>query len=156
MPFKPSPQPTKRVKTTPKATSSSVPTTQFAPRLTCWETLQSTIAQPQPIGRTGGAEHYKTYYGCGFPELVHLVPSVRQDVENHGYDWTTINAFGLSFMTGYESEETPYRNLFLTSSGLIVADESFRHNDENEVKNQPPWSRITYYTWNVARLFEDR
>ncbi|KAL8736573.1 MAG: hypothetical protein Q9181_002364 [Wetmoreana brouardii] len=57
---------------------------------------------------------------------------------------------------GYESEETPYRNLFLTSSGLITADESFRHNDENEVKNHFPWSEIIYYTWKVAQAFANR
>ncbi|KAL8715298.1 MAG: hypothetical protein Q9225_006432 [Loekoesia sp. 1 TL-2023] len=120
-----------------------------------WQELMKKVSEAQPVDKTGSKAVFDDDYGCSFMSSDDPVPSVRDDLEGHGFEWDWIEAFGVyskNPQTGEDSEETAYTNMFYTSKGLIVADENYRQKDEQKTLH---WSELMYQAWQVAKEHDD-
>lgn len=124
-----------------------------------WIGLQAVLSQAQPADKTDGKAIFGTDYGCEFitidQDTTPGLSAIRGDLENHGYEWKWVEAFGAFSkdpVTGHDTEQTAYSNMFYTSKGLIVAVENYRDLDEQETL---PWSEIIYQAWQYARKYDD-
>ena len=122
-----------------------------------WQDLLNIVAQANPVDKASTQTVFDDGYGCEFMSMSgDPVPSIRGDLENHGFDWDWMETFGVFSKnpeTGEETESTAYINLFYTSKGLIVADENYRDRDEQKTLH---WSELMYHAWQVAKDYDDQ
>ncbi|KAL8829237.1 MAG: hypothetical protein Q9170_006258 [Blastenia crenularia] len=122
---------------------------------TAWQQLLDKVGEAQPIDIADTTPIFEKDYGCQFMSSDDPIPTVQQDLENHGFGYEWLEAFGVYSInpaTGAETEETAYTNMFYTSKGLIVADENFREKDEQKTLH---WSELMYHAWKVAMEHDD-
>ncbi|KAL8929037.1 MAG: hypothetical protein Q9208_001480 [Pyrenodesmia sp. 3 TL-2023] len=124
-----------------------------------WLELQAKLAEENPIDVTTGEAIFHQDYGCEFMSLAgdgsQGPQNIRPDLERHGFEWEWTEAFGtfsVNPMTGKDTPETAYSNMFHTSKGLILALENFRFMDEQKTLH---FSEVVYYSWKVAQQYAD-
>lgn len=123
-----------------------------------WLELQAVLGQERPVDRTDGGPIFAQNYGSEKMSLDKTKPAlarIRPDIEGHGYDWTYVEPFGTfskNPVTGQETEETAYVNMYSTFKGLVVAVDNFRDMDEAKTL---PYSEIIYQTWQFVRQKDD-
>ncbi|KAL8688948.1 MAG: hypothetical protein Q9218_005262 [Villophora microphyllina] len=116
-----------------------------------WQSLQATISQAQPVDRTDGPEKFDHYYGIEFASFDDPIPQLMQDLANHGINYQYIEGWAIYSkdpLTGTETEETAYGNMFSTFHGLIIAVENFREYDDSKALS---WSELMAQAWPKAQ-----
>ncbi|KAL9001411.1 MAG: hypothetical protein Q9188_005467 [Gyalolechia gomerana] len=121
-----------------------------------WIELMNKVTEARPVDIPSTQKTFDESYGCVFmssdSDPIH---SVREDLEDHGFEYRWIEAFGVfskNPATGEETEKTAYTNMFYTAKGLIVADENFRKFDEQKTLH---WSELMYHAWETAKERSD-
>ncbi|KAI4253447.1 MAG: hypothetical protein LQ352_003689 [Teloschistes flavicans] len=124
-----------------------------------WKDLQATLSNPHPQDRNDVAI-FNRDYKCDFASTdwndKFSLTMLKPALEAHGINWQWLSAqatFSINPVTGKDTTDTAYLNLFATGVGVIVAYENFRDGDEQKTL---PWSELMFQTWPHARDWDDR
>ncbi|KAL8952515.1 MAG: hypothetical protein Q9222_001583 [Ikaeria aurantiellina] len=117
--------------------------------LTYWNTLHTTLSQPEIVDRDD-LDIFEEHYFAEYESTMVADPDFRQDLEKRNIDSTDLDGWEVS---GYNPDteerdaEVSYYNLFETHGGVIVAEGNWRYTDSQKAL---PWSEIMYQTWQLA------
>ncbi|KAL8662019.1 MAG: hypothetical protein Q9202_005073 [Teloschistes flavicans] len=121
--------------------------------LQIWNILHSNLSSATPYVREDTSATFNMYYQAE-PQPYQVEDyEMKQDFENHHFDtkhldlWTTVSKDPAVPSLVEDIDDPPYKNVFDTNQGVIIADANFRYLDTNQ---KLPWSEIIYNLWKLS------
>ncbi|KAI4200605.1 MAG: hypothetical protein LQ350_003852 [Teloschistes chrysophthalmus] len=118
-----------------------------------WEKLQATLQNPAPTDRSDGPQLFAQYYTAEAEPREDSGERVAQDVITNGFSPLDSGKYSLVTVESkiarppdtHHQDYVPYRNLFNTAEGIIVALWNYKDYDWG---GKLPWSEVMFQTYS--------